>query len=119
MVKDHSDSERGNPLPPHGLLFPISTKGSFICRQDNTYHGFWYTSRGMCYPVHGMMHIKQPLLLIGKSRPCSGGSVFHLSLSECSGVIMGGGGGGGHCLNGHLPYVRRHITVNKMCRVCR
>ena len=26
-VKDHSDSERGNPLPPHGLLFP----GSFIC----------------------------------------------------------------------------------------
>ena len=23
MVEDHSDSERGNPLPPHGLLFPI------------------------------------------------------------------------------------------------
>ena len=21
MVKDHSDSERGNPLPPYGLLF--------------------------------------------------------------------------------------------------
>ena len=21
MVKDHSDSERGNPVPPHGLLF--------------------------------------------------------------------------------------------------
>ena len=21
MVKDHSDSERENPLPPHGLLF--------------------------------------------------------------------------------------------------
>ena len=31
MVKDHSDSERGNTLPPHGLLFPISSKGSFIC----------------------------------------------------------------------------------------
>ena len=31
MVKDHSDSEKGNPLPPHRLLFPISTKGSFIC----------------------------------------------------------------------------------------
>ena len=29
MVKDHSDSERGNPLPPHGLLFPINSKGSF------------------------------------------------------------------------------------------
>ena len=31
MVTDHSDSEKGNPLPPHGLLFPISSKGSFIC----------------------------------------------------------------------------------------
>ena len=31
MVKDHSDSKRGNPLPPHGLLFPINSKGSFIC----------------------------------------------------------------------------------------
>ena len=31
MVKDNSDSERGNPLPPHGLLVPISSKGSFIC----------------------------------------------------------------------------------------
>ena len=31
MVKDHSDSERGNLLPPHGLLFPINSKGSFIC----------------------------------------------------------------------------------------
>ena len=27
MVEDDSDSERGNPLPPHGLLFPISGKG--------------------------------------------------------------------------------------------
>ena len=31
MVKDPSVSERGNPLPPHALLFPISSKGSFIC----------------------------------------------------------------------------------------
>ena len=31
MVKDHSDSERGNPLPPHGLLFPINSKGYFMC----------------------------------------------------------------------------------------
>ena len=31
MVKDHSESEKGNPLLPHGLLFPISSKGSFIC----------------------------------------------------------------------------------------
>ena len=31
MVKDHSDRERGNPLPPHRILFSISSKGSFIC----------------------------------------------------------------------------------------
>ena len=29
MVKDHSDSERGNTLPPHGLLFPINSKVFF------------------------------------------------------------------------------------------
>ena len=31
MVKDHSDSERGNPLLPQGLLCLINSKGSFIC----------------------------------------------------------------------------------------
>ena len=31
MVKDHSDSKRENLLPQHGLLFPINSKGSFIC----------------------------------------------------------------------------------------
>ena len=39
MIKDHSDSERGNPLPLHGLLFPISSKGYFI-------DGLCYSSRG-------------------------------------------------------------------------
>ena len=48
--------------------------------------------RGICYPVCGMVHIKESLLLIGKSSPC---------------------GGSGFPLNGPLPYVRRHITVNK------
>ena len=31
MASDNSDSERGNSLPPHGLLFPIRSKESFIC----------------------------------------------------------------------------------------
>ena len=31
MVKDHSDNERGNLLPPHRLFFLISIKGYFIC----------------------------------------------------------------------------------------
>ena len=31
MVKDHGDSQRGNPLPPlYGLLVSIINKGSFI-----------------------------------------------------------------------------------------
>ena len=29
MVKDHSDRERGNLLPPHGLLFLINSNVSF------------------------------------------------------------------------------------------
>ena len=50
-VKDHSDRERGNPLPSlYGLLFPISSKGSFICTiphiYDSTYHGLCYANRG-------------------------------------------------------------------------
>ena len=40
MVKDHSESERGNPPLPHGLLFPISSKGSFY----------------MHHPTHRMTH---------------------------------------------------------------
>ena len=31
MLKDHCDSEKGNPLPPHRLLLSINSKGSFIC----------------------------------------------------------------------------------------
>ena len=39
MVKDHSDSEKGNLLPPHRLLFPSNSKGSFICTIPQTgYH---------------------------------------------------------------------------------
>ena len=47
-----------------------------------------------CYPVCGMVHIKEPLLLIDKSSLC-GGSGFPFSLSEWSLTI---------CLT---PYKRR------------
>ena len=36
MVKDNSDSEKGNLLPPHRLFFPINSKGSFICTIPQT-----------------------------------------------------------------------------------
>ena len=55
----------------------------------------WSTKgRGMCYPVCGMVHIKEPLLLIVKSSLC-GSSGFPFSLSEWSLTI---------CLT---PYNRR------------
>ena len=63
-------------------------------------HHWFNKGCGMCYPVSGIVHIKEPLLLIGKSSSC-GGSGFPLYLS------------------GPLPYVRLHITINKMCWGCR
>ena len=36
MVKDHSDSERGNLMHPYGLLYLINSKGSFICTFPQT-----------------------------------------------------------------------------------
>ena len=60
-------------------------------------HDWCNKGRGMCYPVCGMMHTKESLLLIGKSSPY-GDSGFSLSLSEWSFTI--------------LSFT---ITVNKMC----
>ena len=57
-------------------------------------HDWCNKGRGMCYPVCGMVHIKEPLLLIDKSSLC-GGSGFPFSLSEWSLTI---------CLT---PYYRR------------
>ena len=36
MVEDHSESEKGNLLLPHGLLFSINSKGYFICTIPHT-----------------------------------------------------------------------------------
>ena len=57
-------------------------------------HDWCNKGRGMCYPVCGMVHINETLLLIDKSSLC-GGSGFPFSLSEWSLTI---------CLT---PYSRR------------
>ena len=44
------------------------------------FHKWCNKGRGMCYPLCGMMHIKEPLLLIGKSSPCVGSG---FPLSKC------------------------------------
>ena len=49
-------------------------------------HDWCNKSRGMYCSVCGVMHIKEPVLLIGKRSPCSG-SGFPLSLSEWSFTI--------------------------------
>ena len=55
----------------------------------------WYNKYCvMYYPVCGMVHIKDPLLLIRMSGPCSGFP---------------------HSLSGSFPYIQHHLTVNKMC----
>ena len=48
-VKNHSDSERGNLLPPHGYSFRLAGRVLLYApshRQDSTYHSLCYTSRG-------------------------------------------------------------------------
>ena len=48
MVKDHSDSERGNLLLPHGFLLLAARVLLYAPshRQDSTYHGLCCTSHG-------------------------------------------------------------------------
>ena len=57
--------------------------GAMGRRIDPSWGGPIELYRGMCYSVCGMVHIKEPLLLIGKSSLC-GSSGFPLSLTECS-----------------------------------
>ena len=48
IVKDHSDSEKGNPLPPHSYSFRLTASVLLYApshTQDNRYHGLRYTSR--------------------------------------------------------------------------
>ena len=90
MVKDHSDSEKGNPLIPYNRKIKCvslnKTFPSFHGGFQPVLHNWCNKGCGMCYPVCGMVHIKEPLLLIGKSSPC-GCIRLHLSLSEWSFTI--------------------------------
>ena len=76
------------------LLVPPVTGNSQHASFQPVLHDWCNKGRGMCYPVCGMVHIKEPLLLIDKSSLC-GGSGFPFSLSEWSLTI---------CLT---PYNRR------------
>ena len=65
MVKDHSNNERVNLLLPHGLLFLINIKGSFICTISQTglhipqpfLHQFWSTGWNEIEKVEVGLHL--------------------------------------------------------------
>ena len=58
-----------------------------MSKKNNTFFKVYDLNlRGMGYPVWGLVHIKEPLLLIWKSS-IYGGSGFPLSLSEWSFTI--------------------------------
>ena len=59
MAKDHTYNKKGNYLSPSRNM-----------------------GHGMCYPVCPMVHIKDPLLLIGNSSPYNSGSWVTLLLCE-------------------------------------
>ena len=62
-----------SPWPP-GEESPLQPPLSYFSFQP-VLHDWCNKVRGMCYPVCGMVHIKEPLLLIDKSSLC-GGSGF-------------------------------------------
>ena len=66
--------------------FSATSRSSLYSGSEQSQENWWLERRGMCYPVCGMMHIKEPLLLIGKGSLC-GVSGLLLSLSEWSFII--------------------------------
>ena len=93
------------PTPPHfsfandahgtmGHRFDHSSDQSYIVNPlsyssfQPVLHDWCNKGLGMCYPVYGIVHIKEPLLLIEKRSTCSGGSRIPLSLSESSFTII-------------------------------
>ena len=77
VVRAFAHSAMGRRIDPSGVD-PLSYFSFQPVLQDWCNKGC-----GMCYPVCGMVHIKEPLLLIGKSSLC-GGSRFPFSLSKWS-----------------------------------
>ena len=62
--------------------------GPFIYFPFQSVHHDWINKGiGVYYPVCGIEQIKDPLLLIEKNSPCSGGSRFPLLLAEWSFTI--------------------------------
>ena len=67
----------------HGVVDPLS----YFSFQP-VLHDWCNKGRGMCYPVCGMVHIKEPLLLIDNSSICGGsGFPFRMVLNHMPDAI--------------------------------
>ena len=88
MVRTFAHGAMGHRIDPSWggptelFLVPASAPRLTIYNKP-VLHDWCNKGRGMCYPVCGMVHIKEILLLIGKISLC-GGSGFPFSLSEWS-----------------------------------
>ena len=58
MVKDHSDSERGNPLPLHGLLFKLPAR---VLLYASSSHGALAGTRNSSVGLHNEGSIRRPI----------------------------------------------------------
>ena len=86
MVRDHSDSERGNLMLPHGLLFLISSKGFYMHhpRPDSTYHSLCYTSRGALAGTRNSL--VGPPWMIDLTTHCTISKRSYHEATSCSGM---------------------------------
>ena len=65
------------------MIYPFFTHQRWLIMETNKYHIITRTRCLDATPTRGMVHIKEPLLLIDKSSLC-GGSGFPFTLSEWS-----------------------------------
>ena len=99
VVKDQTDNERANPFIDYSYR-----------KQQGIFYFYYPTDKivhtRVCAILLWVVHIKDPLLLIWKSNPCSGDSGFPLSLSKLSFTIF------------PTPYNRKYVecvSLNKIC----
>ena len=100
MVKNHSDSERGNPLLPHSLLFPISSKGPFICTRERE---MFYLMTYSTHFIYGYMasDIWLRTILIVREETCYCHIVYSFQLAAR--VLL------------YAPSHRQYSTYHSLC----
>ena len=91
MVKDHSDSEKGNPLPPHRLLLSIN---SIVCHEvpHVSYQVYVKPYQRVGFPVVVCLHYREEARAeCAEHSPCDAASLSSSKLiafpCKCSASI--------------------------------